>query len=391
MNIGWLLSLTHHLCLSLTLLGSIVCTSALKAESGYEQISTVALPEKPSPHWVWVNDASFDRIEAGRAALVDGDTGKYLGALTTGVFFMTLALPSDYHSIYSLETYYSRGVRGERTDIVRIYDPSSLQPVDEIAVPTKRGVGAPTLYHTSLTEDDRFLLIYNYTPSQSISVVDLKNKNFVGEIETPGCVLAYPDGPRTFHSLCGDGSVLKVELNNSGGLKRKSRLNNFFDPDSDPIQEDAVRVGDQWLYVSYGSRIYPLSLKNSQLQGQAPWSLLSPEDKAQSWRCGGLQLIAVHEAMGRLYVLMHQGDEHSQELAGTEVWVYDLYKKERIQRIKLRIPAISIQLSRDLQPLLFASAGGPELDIYDAMEGKHLRTANNVAAFSTVLQVPWKQ
>ena len=87
---------------------------------------------------------------------------------------------------------------------------------------------------------------------------------------------------------------------------------------------------------------------------------------------------------------MHKGDEDSQDQAGTEVWVYDFSSNKRVQRIKLRIPAMSIQVSRDKEPLLFATAGGSELDVYDAISGSHLRTVDHVAAFSTVLQVPWK-
>lgn len=372
----------------------IVClalwTSTASAESGFEQITTVKLAEKPGAHWIWVNDASFERIEAGRSALIDGDTGKYLGALTTGVFFMTLALPSDYRSIYSVETYYSRGVRGERSDLVRIYDTRTLQPSGEIPIPAKRGVGAPTLYHTSLSDDDRFLFIYFYTPTQSVGVVDLETQKFAGEIETPGCVLAYPDGPRAFHSLCGDGGILYVELDDSGRLKQKTLKKHFFDPGIDPIQEDAVRLGSVWAYVSYDGHIYSLGLEKDQLHFKSPWSLLSEKERSASWRPGGLQLIAANEINNRLYVLMHQGDENSQDQAGTEVWVYDFSGNKRVQRIKLRIPAMSIQVSRDNEPLLFASAGGSELDVYDAFSGAHLRTVNHVAAFSTVLQVPWK-
>ncbi|MFT5134542.1 MAG: hypothetical protein ACI9SC_003021, partial [Gammaproteobacteria bacterium] len=93
--IAWFSSLRRSSCLCVSLVGIAFCSPPIIAESQHEEITSVVLTEKPEVHWLWVNDASFERIEAGRAALVDGDTGKYLGALTTGVFFMTLALPSD--------------------------------------------------------------------------------------------------------------------------------------------------------------------------------------------------------------------------------------------------------------------------------------------------------
>src|SRR5207248_9112343 len=36
-----------------------------------------------SPHWVWVNDVAFFAFPDGRAFLVDGDSGKMLGMLST--------------------------------------------------------------------------------------------------------------------------------------------------------------------------------------------------------------------------------------------------------------------------------------------------------------------
>ena len=54
------------------------------------------------------------------AHLIDGDTGRYLGMLSTGVSFAHVVLPRDGQFIYSPETYFSRGIRGIRTDVVTI-------------------------------------------------------------------------------------------------------------------------------------------------------------------------------------------------------------------------------------------------------------------------------
>ena len=79
---------------------------------------SVILPAEPDPHWVWVNDIVFHHMADGKAYLVDGDSGEFLGMLSTGVGFIGLVLPSDYSQIYSPETYFSRGTRGERTDVI---------------------------------------------------------------------------------------------------------------------------------------------------------------------------------------------------------------------------------------------------------------------------------
>ena len=54
----------------------------------------------------------------------------------------------------------------------------------------------PMLAQARLTDDDRFLLIYNYTPAQSVTVVDVPARKFVGEVDIAGCALVYPTGPR---------------------------------------------------------------------------------------------------------------------------------------------------------------------------------------------------
>src|SRR5262249_18802181 len=79
-------------------------------------------------------------------------------------------------SIYAVETYYSRGTRGTRSDVVTHYDPRTLEPIGEIAIPPKRQAGVPMLSLTGLTDDQRFLVVYDFTPAQSVTVVDLTRK-----------------------------------------------------------------------------------------------------------------------------------------------------------------------------------------------------------------------
>ena len=93
------------------------------------------LPERPGPHWLWVSDLNFAGFPDGRAHLLDGDTGRYLGMLNTGIWFISLTLPAGYQEIYAAETYYSRHARGTRTDVVTIYDPATLAPKAEVPIP----------------------------------------------------------------------------------------------------------------------------------------------------------------------------------------------------------------------------------------------------------------
>ena len=104
-----------------------------------------SLPRPASPHWVWVNDFVFPHMVSGKAMLVDGDSGRFLGELDTGFGSMHVVLAPDGQVIYSPETYFSRGTRGERTDVVTLYDPSHLSPLGEIAIPPKRSSNMPMM------------------------------------------------------------------------------------------------------------------------------------------------------------------------------------------------------------------------------------------------------
>ena len=91
------------------------------------QVATLAVPA--SKHWVWVNDFVFPHMADGMAYLVDGDSGRYLGTLSTGYSFAHVLLARDGKLIYSPETYFARGTRGTRTDVVTLYDSGTLNRV----------------------------------------------------------------------------------------------------------------------------------------------------------------------------------------------------------------------------------------------------------------------
>ena len=86
---------------------------------------------------MWVNDLVFPHMSDGMAMLIDGDTDRCLGTLSTGWGFVRVLLPKAGQLIYSPEIYFSRGTRGVRTDVVTIYDAHTLSPVKEIPDPAE--------------------------------------------------------------------------------------------------------------------------------------------------------------------------------------------------------------------------------------------------------------
>jgi methylamine dehydrogenase heavy chain len=369
---------------------ALLCPAAAPAVLPPDPPGTVqSLPRPPSPHWVWVNDFAFSHMVSGKAMLVDGDSGRFLGELNTGFGSVRVVLAPDGQVIYSPETYFSRGTRGERTDVVTLYDPSHLAAVGEITIPPKRSSNMPMMSNAVLTDDGRFLLIYNFTPAQSITVVDTRTRKFVGEVETSGCALSYPTGTRSFFSLCADGALLHTVLDDTGHASKSDRTAPLFDVDHDPLTEKGVRVGDTWYFVSFSGMLYPFKLEQGALKLQQAWPLLSPAEKAQNWRPGGLQQLAVHAGLNRLYAIMHQGPLETHKDPGREVWVYDLARKVRIQKIAMKNNSGSIQVTRDPHPLLFSIfIESTVLDVYDATTGNLLRSVSDIGTTPTVLVTP---
>ena len=350
------------------------------------QVATLAVPA--SKHWVWVNDFVFPHMSDGMAYLIDGDSGSYLGTLSTGYSFTHVLLSRDGKLIYSPETYFARGTRGKRTDVVTLYDPGTLKPVGEIAIPAKRSSNVPMIANQVLTDDDRFLLIYNFNPAQSVTVVDTTLRKFVREVETPGCALVYPTGPRSFFSVCGDGSLSLVDLDDNGAA-HQMRTEPLFNLAADPVTEKAVRVGSVWYFVAFSGRIYPLQVGAKQAVMGTTWWLTSDAERKAGWRPGGIQQLAVDTQKSRLYAIMHRGGVETHKDPGKDVWVFDLSTRQRVQQVQLKNLASSIQLSSDAQPLLYSIfIDATDLDIYEAASGKLLRSVTHVGTTPTIMVTP---
>lgn len=344
----------------------------------------------PGPHWVWVDDIAFFSMPDGRATLVNGDTGVVLGMLSTGYGYGGVLIPKQGRIIYSPETYYSRGTRGVRTDVVTLYDPRRLAPLGEIPIPPKRAAVMSMRSAAALTDDDRFLLIYNFTPAQSVTVVDTRGRRFVGEIATPGCALVYATGPRSFFSICADGALLEVTLDDAGHAAAVRRTAKLFDAQKDPLAEEGVRAGSTWWFTSFNGTVHPFEITaGGGIRAGQRWPLFSAAERAQHWRTGGLHDLSVYRPGGLLYVIVHQGDLATHKDPGKAVWVYDLRQRRRVRQIALRDPAGSILVSQDGSPLLFTCfIGSGALQIYDARTGRYLRSVASVAQTPTNMVSP---
>ena len=319
----------------------MLCTAPVGAEELGETVGKVLrVPQPPGEHTFWLSDVMLHR-----AALFDGDAGKMLGSITAGsvgVGFIISPMPShDHKEIYIPESYFSRGVRGDRTDVVTVYDGASLMPTGEIPIPPKRAEYFPGNAANAMLDDGRFLAIFNVTPAQSATVVDAPARKLTAEVQSPGCSLVYPAGARRFFLLCADGTALVVTLDDNGAVASAARTPRFFDADKDPITEKGARLGNVWHFVSYAGVVHSIDVSGDAPKFGETWPLLTDADRKETWRIGGEQHLAIHQKTGRLYVIMHKGPADTHKWGGPEVWVYDVKTHQRLQRIATQNPISS--------------------------------------------------
>lgn len=333
------------------------------------------LPEIWPAHWIIAHDAAFFHMSDGKYIVLDADSddqwGRFKGFMNAsfiGVFNQATTRPE----MYIAETFRSRGTRGERTDVLTIYDKRSLGPVGEVVIPPKRSSNMPTAYNLQLVDDEKLALVYNFTPAQSVTVVDLVAREFLAEVPIPGCALAYPMAGRAFASICSDATIMAITLGEDGTQASSSRTDPFFDVDVDPLMEKPVMHDGVAYFPSFLGSVYPVDLNGSTPVVGDAWSMVGDEEGG--WRPGGI-LLGASDASGNLYFMMHpEGYDGSHKDPGVEVWVFDSETGRRVNRIALELPGLSINVTRDDEPLLVVSNVNMQIDVYDATSGEHLRT-----------------
>ncbi|MGI9327835.1 MAG: amine dehydrogenase large subunit [Pseudomonadales bacterium] len=361
-----------------SLLAALIFAPLGYAEFVPEAMGNVrTLPKIYPDHWLMVHDASFFHMSEGEVVVVDPlaeTVGEQYKGMITASLIADYAFSKGRNEHYVAETFYSRGGRGgERTDVVTIYDTENLAVQDEIVIPPKRLSGMPKTIDAALVADDRFLLIYNFTPSQSVSVVDLEQRKFVGEVSTAGCGFVIPTAKRSFSSICADGALLTTHLDKDGQASGSERSNSFFDAETDPVFEAMARVGPMAYFPTFKGQVLPLDLGGKQPRAKKMWWLTEKDQR--DWRPGGMNPVAT-DAENHGYFLMHpEGTEGTHKNGGSEVWVYNLAKQKRLARLPLQNWGLSISTTGSgKQRLLIVTNAEMQVDVYQLPSGDYLRS-----------------
>jgi len=349
-----------------------------------EHLTVERLPPR-SPHWVYIYDYVFDNELDARVYLFDGDSYRRLGQIGAG-FYASVNLSPDHGTTAVASTYFARGSRGARTDVVEFTDNTTLTVKHEILLPSKRALSVSSLFNLAYSPDGRLLYAAYMTPAASFGVLDPAAGTILGEIDTAGCVEVIPSGQYRVSALCESGRLLTVTLDAQGHELARAMSAPFFDADQDPVFVQGIPTTRGNVFLSFLGEVHEIDFSGAQPAFTAPWSLVSAAEKGH-WRPGANQLGAIHRELGRLYVPMHEGGEGTHKDGGTEIWVYDLASHRRLARWPVHAAGLSrvlaVQVSQDPAPILFAATDAADVAVLDALSGRLRHVEKHLG------QTPW--
>lgn len=325
-----------------------------------EQLTVETMPDA-GPNW-------FISKSGNGARVFDAETGEMQGLLSLSDWTPAVTMWNPRKEFYAAESYFARGVYGERTDMVAVYDYPNLVPIAEIIIPNHMARLA-VRGHLALLRNGRHLVVHNMNPGHSVSIVDVQDRVFVYEISTPGCAVNLPVAQSDFLQLCGDGTLQLIQLDLSGFEENRSRSNVFFDVQADAVFDRAASTADGWLLVTHAGKLFEVSTDDAQINVGEGWNI--PEAAEDGWLPGGRsEFLSVHHATGLLYIAMHQGEVDTHHERGTEIWVVDLNSQRLVHRLKMEKPVSTLLVTQEANPKLIVGVFEGNTDVYNALTFK---------------------
>jgi methylamine dehydrogenase heavy chain len=353
------------------LLGLTICfvTSASFAQITSEEITVETLSE--------IGENWFISKTRNGGYIFDASTGEMQGLLSLSRNTPAVTKWGPRREFYAAESYVARGVHGERTDLVSVYDYENLSPVAEIIIPNHMA-RLPVRNHLGLMNNGRLLALLNMNPGHSVSIVDVQDRLFIYEVSTPGCAVIMPVADMDFLQICGDGTLQLIQLDVSGFEQNRARSDIFFDVIDDAVFDRTARSAQGWFLITHAGRIFSVGTDDDEIQISEPWSIV-PEGE-ENWRPGGLEFFSAHQDTGLLYIAMHEGEVDTHHEPGSEIWVVDSKTKRRLQRIKVETPIDSLMVTQEARPKLIVGDHEGGTHVYNALTFTFERTIDTPSA-----------
>lgn len=350
-------------------IGMALLVPLASAQITPEEISVTTMPE-PGANW-------FISKTGNGAYIFDATTGEMQGLLSLSRRTPAVTMWRPRREFYAAESYLSRGVYGERTDLVAIYDYDNLSPVAEVIIPNHMA-RLQVRNHLALMNNGRHLAVLNMNPGYSVSIVDVEDRVFIYEASTPGCAVILPVAESDFLTVCGDGTLQLIQLDLSGFEENRVRSEVFFNVQDDAVFDRTARSADGWFLVTHAGVIFEVSTTGAEINISDGWSVV-PEDE-EGWRPGGGEFISAHRELGLLYIAMHQGEVDTHHEPGEEIWVLDVNSRRRVHRIELETPVVSLMVTQEDEPKLIIADDDGGTHVYDALTFIHERTIQTPGA-----------
>lgn len=328
---------------------------------------------------VYVADVAIATIVDGRLRVFDARAGKLLGMINTG-FAGNFALGARADEIYIATTYLSRGGRGERSDVLEVWDAQTLGFKYEVLLPPKRAQSLNYRGLVSVTANGRYVLVQNATPSTSVTVVDLAERKVAAEVPTPGCWVTMPAAahPARFSMLCGDGKLATITLDEHGQVADRQLSDKLFDADHDPWFQTADHLGDRWFFISFHGTLTEVDLSGPVARRAAARDIVGTAERKQGWRPGGYQLLAVHPGGRWAVVAMHdRGREGSHKSPAKQLWTIDLASGKRVA-VAPGVDTASLTFSKSGRRLQALDGVSGALRVWDWGDAGRLRPVSLV-------------
>jgi methylamine dehydrogenase heavy chain len=131
-------------------------TTSAWADVPIDTVGTV--PPISAKQRIYIADIAINHIADGKLHVVDAENGNYLGVIGIG-FTGQFILSNDKREIIVATGYLSRGQRGDRVDVVEVWDADTLSFKYEIPISDKRASALNYEGLLRLSADGRWLFV----------------------------------------------------------------------------------------------------------------------------------------------------------------------------------------------------------------------------------------
>ncbi len=342
-----------------------------------------ATPIPLGSHAIYIVDPRNGYL-VSQILIVDPDARREVGRLQTRDT-PEIGFAPDGKRLYVADSYSTRVTRGERHDVISVYNAAMSQLLhDDVDIPKRLLYkGFPNAHpYTFLSRDGTRLFVGKYGDPDvhelRLAILDAETFKTLAEHKYPECrdLLPLPDG----HLLCDaitEGAVRFIDPMNiatTGAVSVPTMFN------SGTVLTSA---GDRLYIVSDKSDVTVVDLAKPSPQMIVNRAPLSMPPGSQI----GFRQIALSADGTRLYVGFVHGENRDRALVD-EIWAFDTKTWTRTGTFKLSDPAWHIAVSNDGKQLYSVSPFKKSLTIFDAHIFQEIGTIRDLGDTPALIVVP---